>query len=163
MPLQKARLKISDYNEQRKASLRKKERRLQMISLSLTSMVDMFAILVIFLLTNTSTVSQWFEVGKGIDLPKAKYSEAPSKGATLQVSSEGIFADNKLLLALDELNDQPTSLAKIKEWLSANHSEKLVNIVGHERLPFGAIKKLVVACQESGYQNVNLAVQPLSN
>ena len=47
MPITKARLKISDYNEQRKANLRGREGRIRMVSLSLTSMVDMFAILVI--------------------------------------------------------------------------------------------------------------------
>lgn len=163
MPLQKARLKISDYNQQRKASLRKKERRLQMVSLSLTSMVDMFAILVIFLLTNTSTVSTWFEIGKGIELPKAKYSQDPIKGSTIQISDNGIYGDNTLLLTQEAFQAGPSAIQTLTSWLSSQPDHKIVNVVGHHKIPYGSVKRIMLACQEAGFQNINLAVQPINH
>src|ERR1700722_632705 len=107
MPLHRARLRISDYAEKRKSRSKHQERRIRMVSLSLTSMVDMFAILVIFLLVNTSTVSQWIQVSHNIELPKAKFVDAPKKAATIQISNEGIFVEEEKLAP-----------SKVKEYLS---------------------------------------------
>src|SRR5687768_6613873 len=98
MPLKRARLRINEYNTKRKSRLATTEKRVRNVSLSLTSMVDMFAIMVIFLLTNASSVSQWLEVGHGIDLPKTKFSDPPPKGATVQISKEAVFVDQKELV-----------------------------------------------------------------
>src|SRR2546423_699487 len=101
MPISKARFRISEYNEKRKKDVRGKERSIRQVSLSLTSMVDMFAILVIFLLTNTDTVSQWVDVGHGIQLPKAKFNAPPPRGPALQISKDGVFADSKNIITVD--------------------------------------------------------------
>jgi biopolymer transport protein ExbD len=161
MPITKARLKISDYSEQRKKKLKNQERKIQMASLSLTSMVDMFAILVIFLLTNTSTVSRWIEVGHGIQLPKAKYSDPPPRAATLQISKDAIFGDAKQLIGLKEAMQAQGSIESVRSWLAKQlKKEGYVNIVAHDRVPFGAVKRVIATCQEAGFKNVNLAVQP---
>jgi biopolymer transport protein TolR len=160
MPLGKARLRISDYNGNRKKRMGSHERKIRMVSLSLTSMVDMFAILVIFLLTNTNTVTQWIEVSKGIQLPKAKAAEVPTKAATIQITQTEVFGDlHKLTNTGDVLNGGPTAEV-VKRWLSKQKKEGYVNIVAHEKVPYGVIRKIVASCQDAGFANVNLAVQP---
>lgn len=159
MPLHKARFKISDYNRTRKYKLNKQERRVRMVSLSLTSMVDMFAILVIFLLTNTSSVSQWVEVGHGIQLPKSKFSDPPPKAATLQISAAGVFGDRTLLSGIADL--QRGGGEPVRAWLShLSKKDGYINVVAHEKLPFKVIRRIISICQDSGFKNVNLAVQP---
>src|SRR5438034_5609681 len=100
MPLRRARLRISDYNDKRKTRLRSQERRIHMVSLSLTSMVDMFAILVIFLLVNSSSVSQWIEVSHHIELPASKFSEKPQEASTLELSTEAVFGGKTSLMPI---------------------------------------------------------------
>lgn len=162
MPLKKARLKISDYNEKRKTRLKNTERRVRMVSLSLTSMVDMFAILVIFLLTNASTVTQWIELAHQIELPKAKFSDPPPKAATLQITREAVFADTKRLLSTSQAMHSTEVIRVFLSQLSGKvpKKERYVNIVADYRVPYGVIRRVVSSCQEAGFNNVNLAVQP---
>jgi len=160
MPLHRARLRISDYTERRKSRLKHQERRIRMVSLSLTSMVDMFAILVIFLLVNSSTVSRWIEVSHNIDLPKAKIVDPPKKAATIQISPEGIFS-GEALIANKGVFKGGGEISLLKEFLS--HSDKkegFINIVAHTKVPFGLIKRVISTCQSSGFHDVNLAVEP---
>lgn len=161
MPITKARLRISDYNEKRKARLRHQERRIRMVSLSLTSMVDMFAILVIFLLSNSASVSQWIEVSPGIDLPKARASDPPPKAAALQISKEFVFANNKPLIAIPKILGGPATIDAVRAWLVRNaKKDGYVNIVAHQKIQYGVVKRVIATCQEAGFGNVNLAVQP---
>jgi biopolymer transport protein TolR len=163
MPIGKARLRISDYNAQRKSKNKGKEHKIRMVSLSLTSMVDMFAILVIFLLTNTSTVTQWMEVGHGIELPKAKNSEEPKKAAVLEISNDGLYADKELIVPTNQISGGPAIIPNLKRWLgSKDKKDGFVNIVGDSKIPFGVVRRVVSTCQEAGFGNVNLAVQPKS-
>lgn len=161
MPITKARLRISDYNKQRKASLKKQQRRIAMVSLSLTSMVDMFAILVIFLLTNTSAITQWVEVGQGIKLPRAHSADPVPRGVTVQVTASALFGDKQELISVTDIVHGPMSIQPLKAWLEAqSKKDAVVNLVGHEAVPFGTMRKVVATCQDAGYTNVNLAVQP---
>jgi biopolymer transport protein ExbD len=121
-----------------------------MVSLSLTSMVDMFAILVIFLLVSSSTVSQWIQVAHKIELPKAKFVDAPKKAATIQISPEGIFVEEDRLAP-----------GKVREYLSRlDKSDGYINIVAHTKIAFGVVKKVIAECQAAGFHDINLAVQP---
>jgi biopolymer transport protein TolR len=161
MPIGRARLRISDYNAQRKANNKGKEHKVAMVSLSLTSMVDMFAILVIFLLTSSGEVTQWIQIGHSIDLPKARHSDAPQKAANLQISVEGLFVDDKLLVELKQMIGGPQIIQPLKKWLAGqDKKDGFVNIVGDTRIPFGVVRRIVSTCQEAGFGNVNLAVQP---
>ena len=161
MPITKARLKISDYNETRKARVKQQEKRITVVSLSLTSMVDMFAIMVIFLLANSSSVAQWIEVGHNIQLPKAKTSDPPPKATTIQVSAKGVFFDSKRIADVSTRETWETAADRVKSNLSKFAKKSgYVNIVAHHTLPFGLMKRVIAACHESGFKNVNLAVQP---
>jgi biopolymer transport protein ExbD len=166
MPLTKARLRISDYNIKRKSGIAGKEHKMKMVSLSLTSMVDMFAILVIFLLTNSGAVQQWIEIEHGIDLPKAKSSDPPPKGPTIQISREDVFADKKMLTKVKNISTGPLTIEVLKNWLHVQTKEAkkdgYVNIVGDEKIPYGAIRRVISTCQDAGFKNVNLAIQPMA-
>lgn len=158
MPITKARLKISDYNENRKSRLRSQERKVRMVSLSLTSMVDMFAILVIFLLASSNTMVEWVRLQHGIELPKAKASAVPVKAATIQVARDTVYADEKPLMNVGQVTQGTEAL---KRWLSKlDKKGGYVNLVAHQKISYGVIKRIVQTCQESGFNNVNLAVQP---
>ena len=148
MPIGRARLAISDYRDERRKNIQSRERKIQIVALSLTSMVDMFAILVIFLLTNTDTVAQWIEVSGNVQLPKAHHVESPHQGKTIQVTSEGMFLGGKTRIEEAELKALP--------------KETMLNIVADEKLPYGDVKRVLALCQTSGFENVSLAVQPIN-
>jgi len=156
MPIGRARLKISDYRDERKKRTQNSERRIRVVSLSLTSMVDMFAILVIFLLTNTETVSQWIEVSRDIQLPKAHHVETPSQGNTIQVTRNQLWFEGKVIATLTEKYQE----ALVTELKKLTKSARL-NVVADEKIPYGTVKKVLSTCQTAGFDNLNLAVQPI--
>lgn len=163
MPITRARLKISDYNKNRKTRLRNQEKKMMMASLSLTSMVDMFAILVIFLLTSASSVSQWIEIAHNIDLPKAKHSDQPPKAAALEITGSTVYADKHAIVSVAQVLQAPPSgvVEPIRAYL-AKHAKKdgYITVVASQKLPFGVIRRVISTCQGAGFPNVNLAVQP---
>jgi biopolymer transport protein ExbD len=158
MPLQKARLKISDYNEKRKSNTKAHERRVQAVSLSLTSMVDMFAILVIFLLANNNNMTEWLKLDEAIQLPKAKTADIPSKAASIQISEKQVVGDNRVLM---ETKDVMKSTQAISKWLSTvKDRQGFINIVAHTNLSFGIIKRVTAVANAQGFTRINLIVQP---
>lgn len=161
MPLVKPRLQISEYRDQRKARLKKRENRLRMVSLTLTSMVDMFAILVIFLLTNSSTVTQWLEVSQSIKLPGAIHASAPQKASSLQITADAIWDKDSKIVSLEEIKN-PAGKAKLKDWLTGQPHTNDFHIAADENIPYGNIKKVISVLQAEKIARVNLAVQPLS-
>ena len=163
MPLKKARFRISDFSKGRKRRVKEHERRVRVVSLSLTSMVDMFAVLVVYLIINSTSVQEWVQMATGIDLPKAKANwETPERGATLQVTDSMVLGDiDHPLISIDEVSRGPYSVPKIKTYLkSLEKKNKYVNIVGDYKVPFGAMRRIIASCQDAGFENVNLAIEP---
>lgn len=169
MPLKKARLKISEYSATRKASVSKTERKIRMVSLSLTSMVDMFAILVIFLLSSQDSATPMLDFGHGVQLPKAKTAAPPPQGVTLEVAKSGVYFQSKKLVDLDNLHSADAkTLAPLRTWLETQlkaelanpNSNKRLNLVADERLPYGTVRRIVAMAKRSGYAELSLAVEP---
>lgn len=163
MPLQRARLKISDYNKGRKNRIKADEKRIQAVSLPLTSMVDMFTTLVVYLIFCSADIKDWVSVSNNIDLPKSKATWAtPDKGATIQVSQDTVMGDQeKPLITLAKLDRAPFSVPEIKDYLKAQpNKDGYVNVVADRKVPFGAMRKIIASAQDAGFKNVNLAVLP---
>lgn len=161
MPLTRARLKISDYSRSRMHKSKEHHKRVMAASLSLTSMVDMFAILVIFLLSNSSTIEDWVKLEHGIELPHAHTTDEPKKAATLQVAEDAVYDEQgKEIVKLSSLRGAGTVPVLQKYLKSLKDTDGFVNLVADKDVPFGAMKRLVLTCHVSGFKNVNLAVFP---
>jgi biopolymer transport protein ExbD len=161
MPIGKARFKIADYKVQATKASSGRDRTIGQVALSLTSMVDMFAILVIFLLTNTSTVEQWLQIGHQIDLPKAAYTGAPPKGAAVEVATDGIFVDGKPAATPADTRRGRGAIEAVTKALKASApASGYVTVAAHTAVPFGVVRRVVASCRKAGFDRVNLAVQP---
>lgn len=168
MPLQRARLKISDLSASRKGKSAEKNKKVAAVSLSLTSMVDMFAILVIFLLTNNTTLEEWVKLEHDISLPHAKTVDEPKKAVTIQVSSDKIFgqdvapgASEVAIADVTSSSKGPLVIEALRGWLvKLGNKDGYVNVVADEKVAYGAVRRIISTCQVAGYKNVNLAVFP---
>lgn len=163
MPLTRARLRISDYNKSRKKRTSDTEKNIQAASLPLTSMVDMFTTLVVYLIFCSADLKDWVAISSDIDLPKAKANWAtPEKGASLQISKDMVIGDqDKPLISVAKLDAAPFSVPEIKEYLKGQpNKDGYVNVVGDRHVSFGHIRKVIASAQDAGFKNVNLAVSP---
>lgn len=110
-------------------------RRAVVALLSLTAMVDMFTVLVIFLLQNFSGDQQMLQLHKDIQLPKAKSIKELKPAFVVTVSNNELLLDQTVIGQLDQYKQQEewmiqplfeqmqTALAKAKQ----DYESKLQN------------------------------------
>lgn len=89
---------------------KKTRKRVLLSALSLTSMVDMFSLLVIFLLQTFSSSPEIMAIAKGVELPTAGSGLELKDAPVLALSAEGVFLDQKWVGKTDELLRDPEPL-----------------------------------------------------
>jgi len=149
--------------------------------LNLVSLMDIFTILVFFLIVNQSEV-RVLETTKQIDLPVSIAEELPSENVLITVLDNRVLiqertvwkqelslgtnisanGDNKLLI--DALKTELAYLAAKREKLSELEQEKgrAVTIIGDARVPYLVLKQIMAACADSDYRNISLAVKQVA-
>lgn len=85
---------------------RKKNKRVVTALLSLTAMVDMFTVLVIFLLQNFSSDQQMLQLHKDIKLPEARSTKDLKPAFVVIVTNKEILLDKDVIATFDEVKGQ---------------------------------------------------------
>ena len=151
-------------------------RRLKMApKLNLVSLMDIFTILVFFLLVNSSDV-EVLQSNKDITLPESIAEKPPETTLIISVSANEIIvggrkiADVKPVLAnkgleIAVLKQELEYQAKRKPYKTAE--EKLkgrdVTIMGDSSIPYDLLKKIMTTCAKSDFRNISLAVSQVSS
>ena len=152
--------------------------------MNLTSLMDVFTILVFFLLTNTSS-NEALEPPKVITLPDSVVEAKPRETVTLMVTDKEILVESKSVIATaDVIDSEDTVIEAIKEAMigqlnkaisvakadrdaantedgAGDEPEQLppeVNILADRTVPFSLLKKVMSSCTDAGYTKVSLAV-----
>lgn len=141
--------------------------------LSIVSLMDMFTIVLLFLLQSFSTESETFAISPKFRLPTSTASETFKSRLTVQITLKDIIVDGKKIAEVKDVQEKGDMLVKsLKEELSslanrsafiaeANPSVKLtreVIILGDKGIPFSLLKKVMFTCGQVGYNNIYLAV-----
>lgn len=152
----------------------------QSAKLNLVSLMDIFTILVFFLIVNQSEV-RVLETTNQIDLPVSLADELPNENVLITVLNNSVIVQGRAVwqqeLALSESSsngDVNQSLVEaIKSELSyiagkrpqLNESEKTqgraVTIIGDASVPYQVLKQIMAACADTNYRNMSLAVKQL--
>jgi biopolymer transport protein ExbD len=139
--------------------------------LPLVSMIDMFTILVIFLLMNFSATGEIFYMPKDVRLPEAKHAHSIDSAPLITVTA------NEVTLEAEKTGENPMSvvesdaalprlsaaLRQLKE-LSVASSPDVpfkgkINIQADENIPLQSIKRVMQACIFEGWTGINFAVR----
>lgn len=141
-------------------------------SLMLTSLVDMFSIIVIFLLMNFSANGEILYMTKDIKLPSAQHGAQLERAPVISVSAESVTFDGKQIattedmqkgdvLNVPELEDALREERRRYEQIHANDPEHpfkgLVNVQADRKIPFKVIKRVMFSCNQSGFGNISFA------
>jgi biopolymer transport protein ExbD len=141
-------------------------------SLMLTSLVDVMTIVVIFLLMNFSANGEVLYMSKDIKLPDAYHGAMLERAPVISVSAEAVTFDGKMLLQtadmekgdvlnVPELEDSLREEKRRYEQIHANDPDHpfrgLVNVQADRKIPFKVIKRIMFACNQSGFANINFA------
>jgi biopolymer transport protein ExbD len=89
------------------------------VGLSLTSMVDMFTIMVVFLLQNYSSTGEIIYIPKDVKLPKASQVKELKPAHIVMLTTTEVILDKETVATLDEVKNQ-------KDWMIPKLKDRLV-------------------------------------
>jgi biopolymer transport protein ExbD len=144
--------------------------RLKLTKMNLTSLMDVFTILVFFLLVNSGSV-QILESPKDVKLPESRIESKPRETVVISISAEEVLVQGKLVAFVEDiLNEKENAvalvgvrLAELKENVIGISTKTVaasqeVTILADRSVPFTVVKTIMSTCTAEGYENVSLAV-----
>ena len=145
---------------------KQKLKRTLVAGLMLTSMVDMFSLLVIFLLQSFSNSPQVMNLNKGVTLPVALSGSISKDAPVLSLSADEITLDNKVLGSTHSILESPqvllTELQGIQKiWLQNHQNEKFdgeINLQADKNLSAPLVSEVMGILISQGFSSIQLAV-----
>lgn len=127
--------------------------RMMVASLMLTSLVDAFSILVIFLIMNASTDQEVLNLGKGIELPKASVGQLIQNGVTVRIENNQFVVDEKPV----SLGKLAATLKSLNASVPAERKEGLI-IVADRDLSYEDLNPVIMAGSAAGFTKFKFAI-----
>lgn len=151
--------------------IRRMERsRKKITGLNLTSLMDVFTILVFFLLANSSS-SEILSTPKQITLPDSIVESKPRETVVIMVSPDYVLVQGEEIIAtVDLIASKNVAIPEISAKLGqleqniigistkAAIESKEITILADKSIPFLVLKKVMSTCTASGYGRISLAV-----
>ena len=138
--------------------------------MNLTSLMDVFTILVFFLLVNSGSV-ELVEAPKDVKLPESREESKPRETVVISISPEDVIVQGRAVARVAEILENEAGsmdplaarLAELKENIvgpatMAVADSQEVTILADKSVPFIVVRKIMSACTGEGYENVSLAV-----
>lgn len=144
--------------------------RVKIGKMNLTSLMDVFTILVFFLLVNSGSV-EVMEAPKTVTLPESAIEAKPRETVVIFVSQEEVLVQGRVVArvanileadraSIESITDR---LAELSEHIIGPATKVVagsqeVTILADKEVPFAVIKRIMSACTGQGYGHVSLAV-----
>ena len=151
--------------------MKRMSRNRQMVtSMNLTSLMDVFTILVFFLLVNSAS-TEVLETPKQITVPASVVEEKPRETVVIFISPDEVTVQGKAVVRTDEIlamegqNVAPIGerLAEVSQNIIGLRTQVVaesreVTILADRSVPFRVVKKVMSTCTSRGYGRISLAV-----
>lgn len=154
---------------------RRHERSRRLVSLNLVSLMDIFTILVFFLLVNSANV-EVLPNAKQIQLPESIAEEKARETVVILISEEDIIVQGEAVAKVAEVmarrgNDIPELRQALKSQndrvmrreMQDDIAGREVTIMGDKDIPYRLLKKVMATCMASDYGQISLAVMQKSS
>lgn len=138
--------------------------------LSLIALMDIFTILVFFLLMNSGDSSQ-IENARLVKLPDATSAKAPYADVVIMLDEENIYIEDKAIASIEKVIDKPDELIEPLQVFLKAHMEKVgelkgfekenglaLTIMGNKNVSYELIRTVMKTCQFENFRNISLAV-----
>lgn len=141
------------------------------VTLNMVSLMDIFTILVFFLLVNTVD-SEVLHSPKQVTLPDSTSEKHPKENIIIIVNSKEISVQgkpvaktstamrskNNIIPALSRALDQQALHPKDRRLNEKQVRKRGITIMGDKEIPFQLLKKVMLTCASSKFTNISLAV-----
>lgn len=138
--------------------------------LSLVSLMDIFTILVFFLLLNSGE-SENIEYARYVTLPDSTTGIAPHQDLVILIGEEEIWLEDQALIKVSDVLKNPkdvieplanalSEFTEKKGELTAFEEEKglSITIMGDRAVPYRLLKSVMATSRQQDYRNISLAV-----
>lgn len=142
-------------------------------NLNLTSMMDMFTIILLFLLMSYSAEGEILAIADNLQLPQSIATKEAIGKLTIQITTDEIIVEGETLISVKEaiegkdmlilplieaLNKNTKKIAFIAQSNTSLKFSGEVLVQGDKSIPFLLLEKIMYSCGQAGYNNLSLAV-----
>ena len=138
------------------------------VAINLVSLMDIFTILVFFLLVNSSEVNV-LPSTKTIQLPESVAEQKPKETLFIIVTDSSLIVQGRPVAEIsDVLNKESEIIVALKTELEYQASRSAlpegeeirreITILGDKTIPYKLLKKIMVTCNSVNYSDIKLAV-----
>lgn len=156
---------------------RRRERDQSMVDLNLVSLIDIFTILIFFLLANASEV-EVLPNTRAVRLPESTAEKPPRPTVVVVVNGNDIVVQGRKIASVPEVmageseviaalkteldyqSGRPTlALAGANAAATADATvEKDITIMGDRDIPYKLLRKVMLTCAQANYSKISFAV-----
>jgi biopolymer transport protein TolR len=141
------------------------------MDMNLVSLIDVFTILIFFLLSSAAGVETLISP-KAVNLPLANAEKAPKETVLLVVAGDDVLIDGRVVASIKQVAAQegdliPALKAELdvlgqrRAVLDANKAAatQAVTIMADKQLPYSLLRKVMFTCARANFADVSFAVQ----
>jgi biopolymer transport protein TolR len=146
--------------------VRHAKRKRQLPELNLVSLMDIFTILVFFLLVNSSNI-EVLPNPQAMQLPESLSQQVPHDTPVLMVSEQELLVGGTRVMSLADAL-RAADLRELKAQLqqlplrpvpgATGETRGEINIMADRDIPYSLLKKVMLACTEARFTKISLAV-----
>ena len=148
------------------------QKKTKVAGLNLVSLMDIFTILVFFLLINSGNV-EVLETDDSLDLPSSNSERAPEETLVVLVNGDAIVVGGRPVAELNTLERTNNGkIVALSEELHHQASRKTptereeqdgfaVTIMGDKDTPYWILKRIIQTCSAENYRDIALAVNQI--
>ncbi len=147
------------------------KRKKTVMSLNMVSLMDIFTILVFFLLV-TSSDSEVLPSPKAIKLPESTADKMPKQTIVVMVNNDDIRVNGEFVIKASKAKNSRSATIRplstmLKKYIKRDRAKKKskdknkrrpVTIMGDKQIPYKLLKKIMLTCAQNDFNNISLAV-----
>jgi biopolymer transport protein TolR len=140
------------------------------VPINIVSMIDIFAILVFYLLVSIAAV-EMRPNDPSLQLPKSTSIDRPHEATQLQITRKDILVDHNFVISTADAsaaagNTLPSLKAEFEQKVALMQAADSnggvtrgeINILADKDIPYSLLKKVMATCTEARFARISLAV-----
>lgn len=157
---------MKDSRRTRRMQEHHKRRKDRNASLNMVSLMDIFTILVFFLLVSAAN-TEVLPTPKKIELPESTAQKSPKENLIVMVNKQNVLLQGKPVASVSQImRSQQSVIRPLATALQQERASKRrtadprrgITIMGDKSIPYKLLKKIMLTCAGAQYTNISLAV-----
>ena len=137
-------------------------------SLQMVSLIDIFTVLVFFLLINSADVQVTLDTST-LQLPASVAENKPKEAVVVMINAKDILVQGRKVASVSEVAASKGNIiealkteldyqAARASTITKKGEGNDVTIMGDKAIPYALLKKIMLTCSSANYSNISLAV-----